>query len=91
MSNVWQSWVSDQSVEEFLNEVDAAITEGTFPNRRAAFLEYATCVLMELASTRWGPPPADDGLSAGKLADLLLTHALAVEERTRRRELLSAN
>jgi len=91
MADIWESWVSDQSVGEFLADVDAAVAEGIFPDRKAAFVAYANSVLAELAWARWSPPARDDGLSAGKLADLLLTHALAAEGRARREEVFALN
>ena len=91
MADIWESWVTDQSVDEFLREIDAAVADSAFPDRRAAFVEYANCVLAELASVPWRPQARDDGLSAGELADLLLAHALAAEGRARREEVFTRN
>jgi hypothetical protein len=76
MSDLWDTWVSDQTVDEFLADVDELIAEGAFPDRRAAFVAYTGYVLSE-------PEFAEDGLSAEKLGDLLLAHASAVEGRGR--------
>jgi hypothetical protein len=76
MSDLWDTWVSDQTVDEFLADVDGLIADGVFPDRRAAFVAYAGYVFSGLES-------AKDGLSAEKLGDLLLAHALAVERRGR--------
>jgi hypothetical protein len=83
MSDIWGTWVSDQTVDGFLADVDALVAEGTFPDRRAAFVAYAGYVLDELGRGRWGPDFAEDGLSAVKLGDRLLAHAAAVERRGR--------
>jgi hypothetical protein len=91
MADIWESWVSDQSVDEFLREIDAAVADGAFPDRKAAFVEYANCVLAELASARWRPHARDDGFGAGQLAELLLAHALAKEGRARREEVFTLN
>jgi hypothetical protein len=91
MADIWESWVADQSVDEFLAEVDAAVAEGVFRDRKAAFVEYANCVLAELASAEWGSHPPDDGVSADRLADLLLAHARGVEGRARRPEVFLLN
>jgi hypothetical protein len=76
MSDLWDTWVSDQTVDEFLADVDDLIAEGAFPDRRAAFVAYAGYVCS-------GQEFAEDGLSAAKLGDLLLAHASAVENRRR--------
>jgi hypothetical protein len=76
MSDLWETWVSDQTVDEFLADADDLIAEGAFPDRRAAFLAYAGYVFSGLEF-------AEDGLSAAKLGDLLLAHASAVERRGR--------
>jgi hypothetical protein len=39
MADIWESWVSDQSVDEFLADVDAAVADGAFADRRTAFVE----------------------------------------------------
>jgi hypothetical protein len=83
MSGLWQTWVSEQAVDEFLADVDELIAAGAFPDRRAAFLAYAGYVFSELGLARWGPDLAEDGLSAAELADRLLAHASAVERRGR--------
>ena len=81
MGDIWKTWASDQAVEEFLADADALVAEGTFPDRRAAFVAYAGYVLCELGRAHGGPGFAEDGLSAVKLGDLLLAHAAAVERR----------
>jgi hypothetical protein len=83
MRDLWETWVSEQAVDEFLADADALIAEGAFPDRRAAFVAYAGYVLSELGLARWGPDFAEDGLSAVKLGELLLAHAAAVERRGR--------
>lgn len=84
MYDTWESWVSDKSVEEFLQEVDEAVAEGLFPDRRAAFVDYAESALAQLAFAHWGPSAPDDSISAEKLADQLFAFALEVEKRARR-------
>ena len=91
MADIWESWVTDQSVDEFLREIDAAVADGVYADRRAAFVEYANCVLAELAAAPWAAPAREDGLSASQLADLLLAYALEVEERARREEVFALN
>jgi hypothetical protein len=83
MRDIWETWVSDQTVDDFLADVDALVAEGTFPDRRAAFVAYAGYVLPELGRAPAGPDLAEDSLSAVKLAELLLTHAAAAERRGR--------
>jgi len=76
MSDLWDTWVSDQTVDAFLADVDELIAEGAFPDRRAAFVAYAGYLFSEREF-------AEDGLSAAKLGDLHLAHASAVEGRGR--------
>jgi hypothetical protein len=83
MRDLWETWVSDQAVDEFLADADALVAEGAFPDRRAAFVAYAGYVLSELGLARWGLDFAEDGLSAVKLGELLLAHATAAERRRR--------
>jgi hypothetical protein len=85
MSNIWETWASDQAVDAFLADVDALVAEGAFPDRRAAFVAYAFHVLSQLGRARWGPDFAEDGLSAVQLGDRLLAHAEAAERRGRAR------
>ena len=79
MSDIWETWVSDQAVDEFLADADDLIADRAFPDRRAAFAAYAGYVFSELGPARGDPEFAEDGLSAAKLGDLLLAHAAAVE------------
>jgi hypothetical protein len=83
MRDIWETWVSDQTVDEFLADVDALVAEGTFPDRRAAFVAYAGYVLPDRGLAHWDPDFAEDGLSAVKLGELLLAHATAAERRGR--------
>jgi hypothetical protein len=83
MRDIWETWVSDQTVDDFLADVDALVAEGAFPDRRAAFVAYAGYVLPEVGPARRGPDLAEDGLSAVKLGELLLAHAAAAERRNR--------
>jgi hypothetical protein len=83
MRDLWETWASDQTVDEFLADADALIAEGAFPDRRAAFVAYAGYVLSGPGRARWGPGFAEDGLSAVELGELLLAHAAAVERRGR--------
>jgi hypothetical protein len=83
MSDIWETWVSDQAVDEFLADADALVAEGTFPDRRAAFVAYAGYVLHEQGRVRRGPDLSEGGLSAVKLGELLLAHAAAAERRGR--------
>ena len=85
MSDLWQTWASDQTVSGFLADADALVAEGAFPDRRAAFVAYAGYVLSELGPARRGPGPAGAGLSAEQLGDLLLAHTAAVKGVARRR------
>lgn len=75
LSDIWKFWFGDRTVEEFLEEVDAAVAEHLFPERRAAFVDYAECALGQLALA--------PGEGARKLADQLLAHALDVEGRAK--------
>ncbi len=79
MADVWERWVGGRSVAAFLREVDRAVAEGVFPDRRAAFVEYAECVLTWLTTSDLGPQLADPGIGAARLADLLLAYALDKE------------
>jgi hypothetical protein len=81
VADVWQTWVGDRSVAAFLREADRAVADGVFADRRAAFVEYAECVLNWLASSELGPRLADPGIRAAKLGDLLLAYAIDKEER----------
>jgi hypothetical protein len=83
MRDIWETWVSDQTVDDFLADADALIAEGAFPDRRAAFVAYAGYVLPEPGSVRRGPDLAEDDLSAVELGELLLAHAAAAERRGR--------
>jgi hypothetical protein len=81
MGDIWKTWASDQTVDEFLADADALVAEGTFPDRRAAFVAYAGYVLSELGLAHRDQDLAEDSLSAVELGDLLLAHAAAVERR----------
>jgi hypothetical protein len=76
MTDLWETWVSDQTVDEFLADVDELIAGGVFPDRRTAFVAYAGYVFS-------GQEFAKGGLSAEELGDLLLAYASAVERRGR--------
>lgn len=83
MNDLWESWVSGVSVEHFLEEVDRAVAEGLFTDRRAAFIDYAEHALAQKAFAYWGPYGMDDSCCAEKLADQLLRHASKVEQQAR--------
>jgi hypothetical protein len=85
VGNLWETWASDQAVDELVADADALVAEGTFPDRRAAFVAYAFEVLSELGLARWGRDFAEDGLGAVQLGERLLAHAAAVERRGRLR------
>jgi hypothetical protein len=84
MRDLWETWVSDQTVDEFLADADDLIADKAFPDRRAAFAAYAGYVFSELGLAGGDPEFAGDGLGAAKLGDLLLAHAAAVEGRGRK-------
>ncbi len=75
MYDLWQTWVPGRGVREFLAVADIAVGGGVYPDRRAAFRDYAAHALGELAWPHWGPPDAPDVISAAELAEHLLAYA----------------
>jgi hypothetical protein len=90
VADVWETWVGGRSVAAFLREVDRAVADGVFRDRRAAFVEYAECVLTWLATSELGPQLADPGIGAGRLADMLLAYALDKESQNGQAKVVAA-
>jgi hypothetical protein len=79
MRDIWETWVSDQAIDDFL--ADALVAEEALPDRRAAFVADAGYLLPDRG--RAGPDHAEGGLSAVKQGELLLAHATAADRRGR--------